>query len=165
MTGNSKPSNGFLSDELYRFLVCVRHRREKKKRRSRDRLRKKRRHRSRSRSASESSRSRSRSRSESRVSPITSAVRKLAAGNVTKQLLLQPFVYLSRFLFLEASKNGSGTSSPLPSQLLTVQPAFAKIAEVRSLSNYWEFYQGINTFCNWQGIRAKVIAMIEGDKK
>ena len=92
VTGNSKPSNGFLSDELYRFLVCVRHRREKKKRRSRDRLRKKRRHRSRSRSASESSRSRSRSRSspnESRVSPITSAVRKLAAGNVTKQLLLQ----------------------------------------------------------------------------
>ena len=94
MTGNSKPSNGHLSDEFYRFLVCVRHRREKKKRRSRDRLRKKRRHRSRSRSASESSRSRSRSRSESRVSPITSAVRKLAAGNVTKQLLLQPFVYL-----------------------------------------------------------------------
>nr|CAG4646331.1 EOG090X07RL [Macrothrix elegans] len=44
----------------------------------------------------------------------------------------------------EASKSGSETSSPLPSQLLTVQPAFNKIAE---------------------GIRAKVIAMIEGDKK
>ncbi|KAK4019383.1 hypothetical protein OUZ56_001406 [Daphnia magna] len=116
-----------------------RRRKEKKKRHSRDRLRKKRRHRSRSRSASDSlsrSRSRSRSRSgsrmnssrsasESRVSPITSAVRKLAADAA-------------------ASKSCSEASSPLPSQLLTIQPAFAKIAE---------------------GIRAKVIAMIEGDKK
>nr|SVE73610.1 EOG090X07RL [Daphnia atkinsoni] len=110
-----------------------RRRKEKKKRQSRDGLRKKRRHRSRSRSASDSlSRSRSRSRvnssrsaSESRVSPITSAVRKLAADAA-------------------ASKSCSEASSPLPSQLLTTQPAFAKIAE---------------------GIRAKVIAMIEGDKK
>nr|SVE75809.1 EOG090X07RL [Daphnia hispanica] len=114
-----------------------RRRKEKKKRHSRDRLRKRRRHRSRSRSASDSlSRSRSRSRSgsrvnssrsasESRVSPITSAVRKLAADAA-------------------ASKSCSEASSPLPSQLLTIQPAFAKIAE---------------------GIRAKVIAMIEGDKK
>nr|SVE89315.1 EOG090X07RL [Daphnia sinensis] len=116
-----------------------RRRKEKKKRHSRDRLRKKHRHRSRSRSESDSlsrSRSRSRSRSgsrvnssrsasESRVSPITSAVRKLAAEAA-------------------ASKSCSEASSPLPSQLLTIQPAFAKIAE---------------------GIRAKVIAMIEGDKK
>nr|SVE89936.1 EOG090X07RL [Daphnia sinensis]SVE90564.1 EOG090X07RL [Daphnia sinensis]SVE91192.1 EOG090X07RL [Daphnia sinensis] len=116
-----------------------RRRKEKKKRHSRDRLRKKHRHRSRSRSESDSlsrSRSRSRSRSgsrvnssrsasESRVSPITSAVRKLAADAA-------------------ASKSCSEASSPLPSQLLTIQPAFAKIAE---------------------GIRAKVIAMIEGDKK
>nr|SVE86806.1 EOG090X07RL [Daphnia similis] len=116
-----------------------RRRKEKKKRHSRDRLRKKHRHRSRSRSESDSlsrSRSHSRSRSESRVnssrsasesrvSPITSAVRKLAADAA-------------------ASKSCSEASSPLPSQLLTIQPAFAKIAE---------------------GIRAKVIAMIEGDKK
>nr|SVE74237.1 EOG090X07RL [Daphnia barbata] len=109
-----------------------RHRKDKRKRHSRERQRRKRRQRSRSRSASDSgSRSRSRSRSgsrsasESRVSPITSAVRKLAADAA-------------------ASKSCSEASSPLPSQLLTIQPAFAKIAE---------------------GIRAKVIAMIEGDKK
>nr|SVE77658.1 EOG090X07RL [Daphnia lumholtzi]SVE78286.1 EOG090X07RL [Daphnia lumholtzi] len=119
--------------------ISRRRRKEKKKRHSRDRLRKKHRRRSRSRSQSDSlsqSRSRSRSRSgsrlnssrsasESRVSPITSAVRKLAADAA-------------------ASKSCSEASSPLPSQLLTIQPAFAKIAE---------------------GIRAKVIAMIEGDKK
>nr|CAG4636251.1 EOG090X07RL [Eubosmina coregoni]SVE69853.1 EOG090X07RL [Eubosmina coregoni] len=101
-----------------------RHRKEKKKRRSsRDRGRKKsRRHRSRSRDRSRSGsaassgfrspviKSRSPSSEQQRHSPITIAVRKLAEDAATKSA-------------------GSETSSPLPSKLLTIQPAYAKIAE------------------------------------
>lgn len=123
--------------------MSISHRKDKKKRRSRDRLKKKRRHRSRSRSVSDSlslSRSRSRSRgtksrspSLSRVSPITSAVRKLAAGKFGLNFSIahyKSFITIT-FSIIEASKSASGTSSPLPQQLVTAQPAFAKIAEVK----------------------------------
>lgn len=130
--------------------MSVRHKREKKKRRSRERSRKKRRHRSRSLSSESLSRSRSRSRSsiiksrspsESRVSPITSAVRKLAAGIFSHRwhFTIIILTIVLKKIILEASKSGSETSSPLPSQLLTVQPAFAKLAEVMCVLIFFLF--------------------------
>lgn len=109
-----------------------RHRREKKRRHSRERSRRKsRRHRSRNRSIS-ASRSRSRSPPVRSRSTSETPVSRISPINVTVQKLT------------EASRSNSGTSSPLPPHLQTVQPALAKLTE---------------------GIRAKVLAMIDADDK